>query len=67
MIALREAAHENLYAQTNSNAMHSEGSMPTWVMAFIATDVVLLALLAAAEVLVLRKYKKDHVECPYRI
>ena len=59
VIALREAAHENLYAQVNSNAMYSEGGMPTWVKMFIAADVVLLVLLAGAEFLVLRKYKKD--------
>mgnify|MGYP002511565081 CR=1 FL=1 len=59
VIALREAAHENLYAQANSNAMYSEGGMPTWVKMFIAADVVLLVLLAGAEFLVLRKYKKD--------
>ena len=62
MIALRQAAHENLYAQANSNAMYSESGMPTWVKVFIAADVVLLVLLAGAEVLVLRKYKKAQAQ-----
>lgn len=39
--------------------MHSEGGIPTWVKAFIAANVVLALILVGAEVLVLRKYKKE--------
>ena len=58
VIALRNAAHENLYAQANSNAMAAESGMPAWVTMFIVADVALLVILAGAEVLVLRSYKK---------
>lgn len=62
VIALRNAAHENLYAQANSNAMAAESGMPAWVTMFIVADVALLVILAGAEVLVLRSYKKELAE-----
>lgn len=58
VIALREASHEQLYAIANSNAMNKDTGTPTWVMIFIGADVVVLLLLAAAEYLVIRRYKK---------
>ncbi|MGM9536869.1 MAG: glycoside hydrolase family 3 N-terminal domain-containing protein [Candidatus Onthomonas sp.] len=62
VIALRNAAHENLYAQANSNVMAAESGMPAWVTMFIVADVALLVILAGAEVLVLRSYKKELAE-----
>ena len=61
VLALREAAHENLYASANSNAMNNETGMPDWVKAFIAADIILAAILIAGEILVMRNYqrKKD--------
>lgn len=58
VIALREAAHENLYALANSNAMDKENGTPGWVKVFIGVDVLLAVILAGCEVLLFRNYKK---------
>lgn len=57
--ALRNAAHENLYAQVNSNIMDADSGLPTWVFLVIAADVVLLAVLAGASVFIMKRYKKN--------
>lgn len=62
VIALRNAAHENLYAAANSNAMNLETGMGTWAKIFIGADVVIGLLLIAGEVLVIRNYKKRKAE-----
>lgn len=62
VLALREAAHENLYASANSNAMNNETGMPDWVKAFIAADIILAAILIAGEILVMRNYKRKKDE-----
>ena len=62
VLALREAAHENLYASANSNAMNNETGMPDWVKAFIAADSILAAILIAGEILVMRNYKRKKDE-----
>ncbi len=62
IIALREAAHENLYAQVNSNAIElTETGLARWVVMFIVGDVILLLVLAAAVFLNMRKYNKEKV------
>ena len=60
VIALREAAHENLYAVANSNAMDKETGTPDWVKIFIGADVAVLLLLAIGEYLVIRNYRKEN-------
>ena len=60
VIALREAAHENLYAVANSNAMDKETGTPGWVKLFIGADVAVLLLLAIGEYLVIRNYRKEN-------
>lgn len=62
VIALREAAHENLYAQANSNAMEADDSTPTWIILFIVADVVLAIVLAGSSYLIYRSYKKELAE-----
>ena len=62
VIALRNAAHENLYAAANSNAMNIDTGMGTWAKIFIGADVVVGILLIAGEVLVIRNYKKRKAE-----
>ena len=62
VIALRNAAHENLYAAANSNAMNNNTGMAAWVKIFIGADVVIALLLLAGEVLVIRNYKKRKTE-----
>lgn len=58
VIALRNAAHENLYASANSNAMDKETGTPAWVKLFIAADVIITLLLIVGEVFAIRNYKK---------
>ena len=60
VIALREAAHENLYAVANSNAMDKETGTPGWVKIFIGADVAVFLLLAIGEYLVIRNYRKEN-------
>ena len=58
VIALRNAAHETLYAVANSTAVDKEAGLPDWVKIFIAFDCVLAAILIICEVLAIKKYKK---------
>lgn len=62
VIALREAAHGNLYASANSNAMNNETGTPGWVKVFIAVDIILALLFIAGEILVIRNYKRKKAE-----
>lgn len=58
VIALRNAAHENLYAQVNSNAMDAEESIPTWVIMFILADILILFVIAGSEIPLYKLYRK---------
>ena len=58
VIALRNAAHDNLYAAANSNAMNNDTGLATWAKIFIGADVVIALLLVMGEVLVIRNYKR---------
>ena len=58
VIALRNAAHDNLYAAANSNAMNNDIGLATWAKIFIGADVVIALLLVMGEVLVIRNYKR---------
>ena len=62
ILALREAAHENLYAQANSSAMELDTGTPTWIMILYAVDVVLVIVLLVAAWFVYRSYKKELAE-----
>ena len=59
VIALRDAAHENLYAQVNSSAMDLATGTPTWVKMFYVGDALLLLVLCGGAYLVMNKYKKS--------
>lgn len=59
VIAMREAAHENLYAQANSNAMEMDNGTPAWVKMLIAADVIFGLVLVGAAICVMRNYKKE--------
>lgn len=58
VVALRQAAHDTLYAVANSNAMDKNTGAPAWVVTFLVCDVILLLVLAGCEVLVIRMYRK---------
>ncbi|MCD7802597.1 MAG: glycoside hydrolase family 3 C-terminal domain-containing protein [Clostridiales bacterium] len=63
VIALRNAAHENLYAQANSNALElNDDSTATWVMMFYVADAALAVILIAAAIVTYRSYKKELAE-----
>lgn len=59
VIALREAAHETLYGVANSNAVGNDTGMADWVKVFVGADVLLVVLLAAAECLLIMRYRKQ--------
>lgn len=56
--ALRNAAHNYLYALANSNAVTKEISTPGWVYALYAADAVLVLIAVAIEINMVRKMKK---------
>lgn len=62
VIALRNAAHENLYALANSNAMKIDTGMAWWVKAFIAADVVIGLIIVAVEVLAIKRFRKESAQ-----
>lgn len=57
--ALRNEAHNYLYALANSNAMDINTGMPVWFKAFITADILIVLLLAAWEVYAVKRFKKN--------
>jgi beta-glucosidase len=64
-IAIRNAAHNILYATVNSNAMNGvapgaafKAITPTWVRLLIAADCLILVLLVLLAIFKIRKYRK---------
>lgn len=59
--AMRRACHNIMYTVVNSRAYASENlqtATPAWIMIAIAVDVVILAVLAFAEMQIIKSYKK---------
>ena len=64
VIALRNAAHNYLYALANSNAMDVATGSPMWVNILWAADTIIILLLVIWEVIVIRRYirRKECIE-----
>lgn len=62
VIALKEQAHEILYALVNSNAMDKDTGMPGWVKTFIVVDVLIGIGIVLAELYAVMSYKKKRKE-----
>lgn len=62
VIALKEQAHEILYAIANSNAMDKDTGMPGWVKTFIVVDVLIGLGIVLAELYAVMSYKKKRKE-----
>ena len=58
IIALRNAAHNVLYAMANSNAMDISTGTPVWVLTLCGADAVIVLLLIVWEVIAIRKTKR---------
>ncbi len=58
IVALRNAAHNILYTEVNSNAMTMNSGIPAWQLTLILVDILFLLLLVMWEVLSIRDYKK---------
>lgn len=56
--ALRNAAHNILFALVNSNAMDVDTGAPAWVVRFWTADAIILAALVIWEIVTIRKYGK---------
>lgn len=54
--ALRNAAHNYLYALANSNAMDVPTGSPTWVIVLGTVDAVIILLLVIWEVIAIRRF-----------
>ncbi len=63
VIALRYAAHENLYAVANSNGLElNDNSTPNWVLTFYYADAALAVVLLGAAVVTYLSYRKERKE-----
>lgn len=54
--ALRNAAHNYLYALANSNAVDVSTGTPTWLIVLEAVDAAVIILLAVWEVIAVRRF-----------
>jgi beta-glucosidase len=63
--AMRNACHNILYTVVNSRAYDPENldtSMVMWKVVLIVVDIILAILLVLAEIMVIRKYKRNSID-----